>query len=79
MRTVVSPGPATETWFDSTGSLTGGRSHETRRGEFGTETFGLAREERPHHALDYATPEQWYRDPAAYGAQRVTWARDRGF
>ncbi len=32
---------------------------------------------RPHQALDYATPEDWYRDPAAYGAQLAAWAWDR--
>ena len=32
---------------------------------------------RPHQALDYATPEEWYRDPAAHGAKPApwTWAR----
>ena len=29
---------------------------------------------RPHQALDYATPEEWYRDPAAHGARPAAWA-----
>lgn len=29
---------------------------------------------RPHQALGYATPEEWYRDPAAYGARPASWA-----
>ena len=36
-------------------------------------------QERPHQSLDYATPEQWYRDPQAYGARRAQWQWDRGF
>ena len=28
---------------------------------------------RPHQALQYATPAQWYEDAAAYGAQPATW------
>jgi putative transposase len=32
---------------------------------------------RPHQALDYATPEQWYRDPSAHGAKPAPWAWDR--
>jgi putative transposase len=32
---------------------------------------------RPHQALDYATPEQWYRDPGAYGAKPAAWAWGR--
>lgn len=29
---------------------------------------------RPHQALNYATPEQWYTDPLAYGAKPASWA-----
>jgi putative transposase len=29
---------------------------------------------RPHQALGYATPEQWYRDPQAYGARPASWS-----
>ena len=28
---------------------------------------------RPHQALQYATPAQWYEDAAAYGARPATW------
>ena len=27
-------------------------------------------QQRPHQSLEYATPEEWYRDPAAHGACR---------
>jgi putative transposase len=29
---------------------------------------------RPHQSLDYATPSEWYSDPAAYGAKPAAWA-----
>jgi putative transposase len=28
----------------------------------------------PHQGLDYATPEEWYRDPATHGAKPAPWA-----
>jgi putative transposase len=39
--------------------------------------FAEYNQHRPHQSLDYATPEQWYREPAAHGAEPATWARDR--
>lgn len=32
---------------------------------------------RPHQSLNYATPEQWYRDPQAYGARPASWGQGR--
>jgi len=29
---------------------------------------------RPHQALGYATPEQWYRNPESYGARPASWS-----
>ena len=29
--------------------------------------------ERPHQALHYATPEEWYRQPGEHGARPATW------
>ena len=36
--------------------------------------FGEYNDERPHQALAYATPGQWYDSPESYGAKRATWA-----
>jgi len=36
--------------------------------------FGEYNESRPHQALDYATPAEWYLDPAAHGARPAAWA-----
>jgi putative transposase len=33
--------------------------------------------QRPHQALDYATPEEVYRDPRAHGATPAPWGWDR--
>jgi putative transposase len=30
--------------------------------------------QRPHQALDYATPSEWYFQPATYGAKPAVWA-----
>lgn len=38
--------------------------------------FAQYNESRPHQALDYATPAQWYLDPAAHGARPAAWAAD---
>jgi putative transposase len=38
-----------------------------------TQWFTHYNTERPHQALDYATPEQWYRSPADYGGAPSTW------
>jgi putative transposase len=36
--------------------------------------FGQYNTERPHQALDYATPAEWYFQPDSYGARPVVWA-----
>ena len=38
--------------------------------------FAQYNEERPHQALAYATPAEWYLDPAAHGATPAEWAAD---
>jgi putative transposase len=35
--------------------------------------FDTYNRERPHQALDYATPEEVYSDPGAHGARPATW------
>ena len=35
--------------------------------------FAHDNQRRPHQALGYATPEQWYRDGPAHGARRAPW------
>jgi putative transposase len=35
--------------------------------------FDAYNQERPHAALEYATPAEWYFDPGAYGALPATW------
>lgn len=39
--------------------------------------FAGYNQERPHQALGYATPHQWYHDPEAYGARRANWEWSR--
>ena len=36
--------------------------------------FGQYNESRPHEALDYATPGQWYRNGGSYGARLPEWS-----
>ena len=38
-----------------------------------TRWFGEYNEERPHQALHYATPGEWYRSPESYGARPAAW------
>jgi putative transposase len=39
-----------------------------------TRWFGEYNQRRPHQALDYATPQEWYQSPEAYGARPAAWA-----
>jgi putative transposase len=39
-----------------------------------TQWFGRYNTQRPHQALDYATPADWYFSPESYGGQPATWA-----
>jgi len=36
-------------------------------------SFGDYNTERPHQALEYATPAQWYHSPEPYGAKPAAW------
>ena len=38
-----------------------------------TRWFGEYNEVRPHQALDYATPGEWYHSPESYGARPAAW------
>ena len=38
-----------------------------------TQWFGEYNEVRPHQALDYATPGEWYHSPESYGARPAAW------
>jgi len=38
-----------------------------------TQWFERYNTQRPHQALDYATPADWYFSPQAYGGQPATW------
>jgi len=38
-----------------------------------TQWFQRYNSERPHQALDYATPADWYLSPESYGGQPATW------
>jgi putative transposase len=38
-----------------------------------TRWFGEYNEVRPHQALDYATPGEWYHSPESYGAKPAAW------
>jgi transposase InsO family protein len=35
--------------------------------------FGDYNTVRPHQALDYATPGEWYQAPESYGAKPAAW------
>ena len=38
-----------------------------------TRWFGGYNTERPHQALEYATPGEWYHSPESYGAKPAAW------